>query len=160
MNQAHIHLVINHLPIFGSFLGFLVLAYGMLSKSKHTIIAAYFIFIISAIGATFAYYTGEGAEEVVEKIKEVSETMIKQHESFAIYALIGFVIFGLISVIAIIMTTFYLHFSKVIAFMMLFLSLICLGLSGWTGYLGGKIRHTELDTNTIIREVHTEKDID
>ena len=88
MNQLHLHLLINHLPIFGSFFGFLVLSFGMLSKSKYTLISAFLIFIISTLGTTFAYFTGEGAEEMAEKVKNISITMIQQHASFAVYDLI------------------------------------------------------------------------
>ena len=160
MNQAHLHLVITHLPKFGSFFGLLVLAYGMLYKSQHTVIAAYFIFIISAIGAAIAYYTGEAAEEVVEKIKEVSETVIKQHESFAIYALISFIVLGVFAVGAYIITTFYSVYSKATAPVVLIIALFSLGLSGWTGYLGGKIRHTEVNAATGIPIQNSEKEKD
>ena len=34
MNQTHIHLLITHLPIFGSILGGFVLAYGLWTKMK------------------------------------------------------------------------------------------------------------------------------
>lgn len=51
MDQTHLHLSINHLPIFGSILGGLVLAYGLWTKSNQTKIAAYYLLIISSIGA-------------------------------------------------------------------------------------------------------------
>ncbi|MDX2250509.1 MAG: hypothetical protein SF052_27255 [Bacteroidia bacterium] len=59
MNQAHVHLMITHLPIFGSILGALVLTYGLWTKSHQTKVAAYFLLIISAIGSGIAYLTGE-----------------------------------------------------------------------------------------------------
>ena len=71
MNQTHLHLLITHLPIFGSILGGLVLAHGIWTKSNQTKIAAYNVLIISSIGAVVAYLTGEGAEETVEKIPGV-----------------------------------------------------------------------------------------
>uniref|UniRef100_UPI0040490F08 hypothetical protein n=1 Tax=Flavobacterium sp. TaxID=239 RepID=UPI0040490F08 len=49
MNQTHIHLLITHLPIFGSILGGVVLAFGLSSKSDDTKIAAYILFIISSV---------------------------------------------------------------------------------------------------------------
>lgn len=61
MNPTHIHLMITHLPIFGSILGALVLAYGIYVKSEQTKSAAYYLFIIAAIGAGIAYATGESA---------------------------------------------------------------------------------------------------
>jgi hypothetical protein len=69
MSQVHLHLLITHLPVFGSILGAFVLMYGMWAKSNPTKNAAYFIFIISAIGAAIAYLTGEGAEEAVENLQ-------------------------------------------------------------------------------------------
>ncbi|MGE5943670.1 MAG: hypothetical protein ACM31G_04950 [Flavobacteriales bacterium] len=56
MDQTHIHLVITHLPIFGSILGGLVLAYGLWTKSNDTKIAAYGLFIISSISVGIAYF--------------------------------------------------------------------------------------------------------
>jgi hypothetical protein len=51
--------------------------------------AAYLIFIISSNGAGIAYLTGEGAEETVENMPGISESIIEQHEDFAMYALIS-----------------------------------------------------------------------
>lgn len=69
MNPTHIHLVIAHLPIFGSILGALVLAYGLWTKSNNTNIAAYGLFIISSMAAGIAYLTEEAAEESVENLQ-------------------------------------------------------------------------------------------
>lgn len=164
MNQAHLHLMITHLPIFGVFFGLFVLAYGMFAKSVHTQITAYLIFIISTIGACIAYYTGESAEEVVEKMKDVSETAIKHHESFAIYALVSLIVLGVISAIAYVVTTFYTAYSKTIAPVVLIVALFSLGLVSWTGYLGGKIRHTEVNVTTgttlITSEIEQEEEED
>lgn len=92
MNQTHIHLLITHLPIFGSILGGLVLLHGIGVRSNQTKIAAYYICIMSSIGAGIAYLTGEAAEETVENIQGVVEATIKQHEEFALYALISLIV--------------------------------------------------------------------
>ncbi len=55
MNQTHIHLLITHLPIFGSILGAIVLAQGIWTKTEQTKVAAYYLFILAAIGAGIAY---------------------------------------------------------------------------------------------------------
>ena len=51
MDTAYIHLLINHLPVFGSILGAMVLVHGLYAKSDATKIAAYNIFTLSSIGA-------------------------------------------------------------------------------------------------------------
>ena len=104
MSQVHLHLMITHLPVFGSILGALVLGYGLWSKSNQTKIAAYLLFILSAIGAGIAYLTGEGAEEAVEELQGVSENLMGLHEDSAMYALVSLIILGVSSLIAIYIT--------------------------------------------------------
>ncbi len=144
MNQTHIHLIITHLPIFGSILGGLVLAYGLWTKSNQTKIAAYILFVISSIGAGIAYLTGEGTEESVEDLQGVVEATIKTHEEFALFALISLIILGLASIVGLFLTLKKSPMTRAIAVVVLFISLISFGLVARTGYLGGQIRHTEI----------------
>lgn len=146
MSQVHLHLLITHLPIFGSILGAFVLGYGLWRDSNTTKIAAYYLFIISAIGAGIAYLTGEGAEEAVEKIQGVSESIMEQHEDFAVYALISLIVLGVSSLFALIVTQKNSSLSKTAAILTLALSLISFALVARTGYLGGQIRHSEIAT--------------
>lgn len=160
MNQTHIHLLITHLPIFGSILGGLVLAHGLWTKSNQTKIAAYNLFVISAIGAGIAYLTGEAAEETVENIQGIVEATINQHEEFALFALISLIILGLTSIIGLFITLKNLAMTRTVAFIILFISLISFGLVARTGYLGGQIRHTEIASATNLSPVQNEKDGD
>lgn len=145
MNPTHIHLLITHLPIFGSILGGLVLAHGLWTKSNQTKIAAYNIFIISAIGAGIAYLTGEAAEETVENIQGIAKNMIDEHEDFAVFALVSLIILGVASIGGLFMTLRKSALTSTAAIVILFISLISFGLVARTGYLGGQIRHTEIN---------------
>lgn len=149
MSQVHLHLLITHLPIFGSLIGALVLIYGLWTKSIQTKSAAYFIFIISGIGAAIAYLTGEEAEEAVEHLQGVSESMIELHEDSAMIALISLILLGILSVIALAVNRFKISWVRSTAIFILFLSLISFGLVARTGYLGGQIRHTEISSEVI-----------
>jgi uncharacterized membrane protein len=146
MDQVHVHLLITHLPIFGSILGGLVLAHGIWSKSDQTKIAAYNVLIISSVGAVIAYLTGEGAEEAVEDIQGVAKNIIDQHEDFAMFALVGLIAVGVISIVGLVLTIKKSSFANTIAILTLVVSLIGFGLVARTGYLGGQIRHTEIST--------------
>lgn len=153
MDQTYIHLLITHLPIFGSILGGLVLLHGIWTKSNQTIIAAYNVFIISAIGAGIAYLTGEAAEETVENIQGVAKNRIDAHEDFAMIALISLIVLGIASLIAIFLTVKKSPLTRIVSIVILLIALVSFGLVSRTGYLGGKIRHTELDnsaTNTTL----------
>ena len=149
MNQTHLHLLITHLPIFGSLLGTLVLGFAIWKKSNTTKLAAYYMLVISTVGAIIAYLTGEGAEETVENIQGVSENIIDKHADFAIYALIGLSVVGVFSLIGIYSIHNKSPFTKTISTATLFLALISFGLVARTGYLGGQIRHTEIATGSL-----------
>ena len=144
MDQTHVHLLITHLPIYGSILGAFVLAYGLWAKSDQTKIAAYYVLIISAIGAGISYLTGESAEETAENLQGVSETIIEQHEDFALFALIGLMVVGLFALIGLYLTLINSRLIKTIATITLIVSVISFGLVARTGYLGGQIRHSEI----------------
>jgi len=149
MDQTHIHLLITHLPIFGSLLGTLVLGYGMWKKSDTTQLASYYLLVISAVGAVIAYLTGEAAEETVENIQGVSENVIEQHADFASYALVALIAVGVFSIVGIYFKSTKSTFAKPVATMTLFLAFISFGLAAYTGYLGGQIRHTEIASGNL-----------
>jgi uncharacterized membrane protein len=147
MNQAHIHLLITHLPIMGAILGALVLIHGIWRKSNSTLIAAYNILIIAAIGAGIAYATGEGAEETVEHLQGISKNVIEEHADSALTSLIGLIVIGLIAMTGLFVTLKSSSLIRPVALLALTASLIGFGLIARTGYLGGQIRHTEIGTN-------------
>jgi uncharacterized membrane protein len=148
MSQAHIHLIVTHLPIFGSLLGTFVLLFGMFTKSIQTKIASFILFIISAVGAGIAYLTGEGAEEAVENIQGISENIIEQHEDFAMYALVSLIILGVSSLLAVIVAAKNNILSKSTTMATLLIAIVSFALVARTGYLGGQIRHTEIASST------------
>jgi hypothetical protein len=158
MNQTHIHLIITHLPIFGSIFGGLVLAHGIRTRSNQTTIAAYQLFILSSFGAVVAYLTGEGAEETVEDLPGVIEATIKTHENFAMFALISLIVLGLISIVGLWLTLTKSPSKRTLAFVILFISLISFGLVARTGYLGGLIRHQEIANFGTNPSVDSEKE--
>jgi uncharacterized membrane protein len=149
MNQTHIHLLITHLPIFGSILGAIVLSYGLWTKSIETKIASYFLLIISSLGAATAYLTGEAAEESVENLPGVLETAIEAHEEFALFAIVSLSILGLAAVIGLFLAVKKSPLTRTFAFVILVVSLISFGLVARTGYLGGQIRHTEISSGAV-----------
>jgi hypothetical protein len=66
MNDAHVHLFVNHFPIWNNLTRNLI-ASLVLKNNQNT---AYVLFVISAIFFFFSMFTGEGAEEMVEDFLE------------------------------------------------------------------------------------------
>lgn len=148
MDQTHIHLLITHLPIFGSLLGALVLAHGLMTKTAQTNVAGYYVLVLSAIGAGISYITGEETEESVENLPGVLESIMEEHEEFALFALIGLCALGVLALIGIYATFKASAHQWAIAKFTLVVALVSFGLVARTGYLGGQIRHTEIRTST------------
>jgi uncharacterized membrane protein len=152
MNQTHLHLLINHLPIIGSILGGLVLAHGIWAKSYQTKIAAYNLLLISSVGAVIAYLTGEAAEETVENIQGISKTMLDQHEDAAVYSLVALITLGILSIGGLFLTIRKSPLSIPAAWVILVVSIVSFGIIARTGYLGGQIRHTEISTAAVVQQ--------
>lgn len=146
MDAAHLHLTITHLPIFGIFLGMVVLIYGLLSKSEATVGAAYLVFILSSIGGGIAYFTGEYAEELVEHIIGVAERNIKLHEESAEITIIVLTVLGVTAFVSLILNYRLKKYHNELAVLTLLIAMISLSLAARTAYLGGQIRHTEIST--------------
>ena len=149
MNATHIHLLINHVAVIGSFFGMVILIFALRSKSKSTFHAAYAVLIIAAMSAGIAYVTGESAEETVEGITGVSENSIDPHEESATYALVSFIALGLLAVVGIYISSAKEALQTKWGVFMLVFCLISFGIVARTALMGGKIRHTEVSGGAI-----------
>lgn len=144
MNDAHFHLVVNHFPIVGVVIGFLVLLSGLIIKSNQVKATALFIFIFSALATIAAFYTGEGAEEVVENMANVSETLIHEHEEQAEVFYAMMLVLGGLSIATLFLDFKKLAFAKYGFIAALLLSVSCMVMAKFVGTSGGEIMHTEI----------------
>src|SRR4051812_19409615 len=146
LNPTHLHLMITHLSIFGSILGALVLIFGMIMKSPHTRTAAFLLFIVTGLSSFIADSTGGAASHTVKHIAGISKAAVKEHHLAAQFGLISLYILGGASLLALI----YIQVKKpvkttAINWIVLVIALWSFSVTARTGYLGGKIRHTEID---------------
>jgi len=144
MNEAHWHLVVNHLPIIFPIVGVIVMITGLISKSEAVKRTAHLIFIMGALTAMLAIITGEGAKEVVEKISGISQIYIENHETMAeTFALLSYILGGL-SLFALWASFKQKTFSTILNIATLVFALVVLFFGKETGTKGGEIRHTEI----------------
>ncbi|HLP54242.1 MAG TPA: hypothetical protein VK151_04400 [Fluviicola sp.] len=156
MKEVHVHLLINHMPIFGVLFGAIVLALGIWSKSTTTKLSSYVLFFVSALSGLIAYVTGEGAEEAVENIPGIAREMLDQHEEIALYTLVVMIILGAVSILGTFMTVRKPETTNAFAWIILFLSFIVFSIAAKTGYVGGQIRHTEVNGYVIPEPMNQE----
>lgn len=160
MNEAHFHLVVNHFPIVGILIGLLVLVTGFLLKKSEVKVTALGIFVFSALASFAAFYTGEGAEEIVERIPGISETLINQHEESAELFFTVILILGGISLITMILEIRKIKFASYGFILAILFSLAAGVLAKNVGTTGGEIRHTEIRNDANLIQIQTENDHD
>ena len=159
MNDVHFHLVVTHLPIVGVLIGFLILITGYITKSPQVKTTALGIFIFSALAAIVAFYTGEGAEDLVEKLPGVSETLIHKHEELAELFYTMMLILGGVSLV-----TIFIHYKKSTYakygfILVLLLSVTSIVISKFVGTSGGEIMHSEIrDNASNVIQVNSKRD--
>jgi len=145
MNWAHVHLMLNHLPVLGTVFGFALLAWGVLRRNETLQRAALGTFVFTALAAVLVYLTGEPAEELVEDLAGTAKQAIEAHEAAAVVALIAIEALG-----ALALTVLVLFRKRGIPRPLAGAALVfALGTAGWmaqTANLGGRIRHAELRT--------------
>lgn len=149
MNGAHLHLMLNHLPVVGAFFSILLLVIATFMKNEtlRTLAVALVLFI-GVLGLP-AYFTGEEAEKTLEAIGHANEQLIEVHEDAAGRAIVSLVF---TSTIALFVLGYY-FFKKMIPNWCLILLLVTmsasLGLISWTAWQGGKISHPEIRGETL-----------
>ena len=157
MNGAHWHLVVNHLPIIFPMVGVIVMLTGFISTSEAVKRTAFMIFIFGALAALAAMTTGEGAEEVVEKISGVTENYIKSHEETAeTFAILSYILGG-ISLLGLWASFKQKPFSSIISIGTLVFAIVVLFFAKQTGTTGGEIRHTEIRSGNSVPTIESNK---
>ena len=105
--------------------------------------------ISAALFTIPVYLTGEGTEELVEKMPGVSENMIEEHEEMAKIGLIIIILTGIAALGALIVKR-KVSLLKPAFVLCALLTFASFGVMAQTAHLGGQIRHTELKNATTV----------
>ena len=155
MNDAHLHLVVNHFPIIGTIFGFGILVAGIIFKNNSVKNVAYVLFVIASLFAAFSMGTGEGAEEAVEEMPNVGKHIIHEHEEMAEKLALVLYVLGVISLLGLYTNIKNHNKSKLISYLALTIAAIGVFLAQQVGTTGGEVRHTEIRANATATSVTT-----
>jgi uncharacterized membrane protein len=158
MNDAHLHLVVNHFPIIGTIFGLGILIIGMVLKNKTAINIAYILFVISAIFGFASMFTGEGAEEMVEDLPSIGDRIIHEHEEMAEKLAIILYALGAISLVGLYLN--YKQHSKanLITYLAMVVAVVGALIGKEAGTTGGEVRHTEIRTDSAVKSVTADQE--
>ena len=144
MNPAQVHLALNHFPIIGLLIVLIFYSYGLFSKSDAIQRISLVIMIFLALVSLPVYFSGEGAEEIVEEVSSVSHDLIHEHEEAGETAFMIMEALGLLSLVALILMQ-RKKLTPVVRYLVLMVGLVALLMMGRAGSLGGEIMHPELN---------------
>ena len=150
MNSTHIHLLLNHFPVIGTLIGSGLLLLGILKKNDSIKSSASLILMLMAVMAIPVYITGEPAEESVEKLPGVLDSMIELHEDAAKIAIWLMGLTGVFALAAIIFQMQKMQLAKHAYIFVFVFSLISFAAMARTGYYGGQIRHSEIRSGVAL----------
>ena len=148
MNWAHLHLLLNHVPVLGTIFGLTLLGWAMLRRDLAVQRVALGVFVAIAMLALPAYFSGEPAKDVVEQATRVSDLAVEAHEHAALVALIGVELLGLVALGGLYAARRHRPLSATVTRAALFVALVTAGLMARTATLGGQIRHLEIQAGT------------
>lgn len=143
MSFAHVHLLLNHVPVIGLVFTIALLGWGVWRRERIVIRAAFFALAVLAVTTILVFLTGEPAEELVEGLADVSHSLIESHEEAALVATIAL---GGVGVAALAGLVFFRSGGPPVRFgaLVLLLSLAAMSVMAYTANLGGQIRHSEI----------------
>lgn len=144
MNNAQLHLVINHLPITFVAIGILIMVCGYFCKSDLIKRIAYSVFFIAAAFGFVALNTGEEAKLIVQGVSGINSHLIAVHEQKAIEFLVYLYILGVLSLFGFLLNWRKIYFSKIIGIITVIFAFVVLYFAFQTGITGGEIRHPEI----------------
>jgi hypothetical protein len=144
MGATHMHLILNHVPMLGIVIAGALLGIALAYRNIQFQRVALGFLVVFALTAIPVYLTGEPAEKAVKHAPGVSERTIDRHEKAASTALAAMEGLGGFALLGMLIFRKAVALPKAFAAGVLVLVLVVSGLFGWTGYLGGQIRHPEL----------------
>lgn len=145
MSLAHLHLVLNHVPAVGVLVVGLIVVMAAGRRTPQLERVALGLLVVFALLTIPVYLTGESAEEVAERLPGVAEAMIDRHEDAAQAALIAVEVLGAAALVGLALFRRRL-LPRAFVLALGALIVVTTALFGWTGYLGGQIRHPEIRT--------------
>lgn len=158
MNPAHIHLMLNHVPLFGALAVTILCGLSLLRRQQGLARGGLLVAVLTAIVGVAVYLTGEPAEELVEDLPGVSEAVLETHEEIALVATVVLGAFGVLAVIGLI--AFRHGVTMGFTRALLAASFVPLAAVAYTAYLGGQVRHSEIRSGGGSGEARESRDDD
>jgi hypothetical protein len=137
-NAIHVHLMINHAPLFGELFALSLLAAAGALRNRTLLRTALLVVLITGLASIPVFFSGRRAADAIGKVEGIDQEAIDPHEEAAERFLFIAVVASLAAVAALVRP------GRATIGVAAALTLLALGQAGWTAMLGGLIHHNEL----------------
>ena len=147
MNFVHIHLAINHSPLYAELFAFFLLLIGMLRHNRTLATSALVVTIIAALCAVAADLTGDQAKDIIEHsppIPGLEKTMIGPHDEAAGYVVISACVTAVLAIATLFVGRRRGERPRWMEVVVLLAIAFSLSIVARTALLGGRIHHPEI----------------
>ena len=145
LSAAQVHLGLNHLPVFAALFALAALAFAAVSGRVAAQRLGLGLVAFAAVSALPVFFSGEGAEEIVEHRPGVSEARIERHEEAAEAALYVLLAAGGLAAAGLLVGRIRPAApARTVTGLALLLTLVAAGMMLQVAHLGGQIRHDEI----------------
>lgn len=144
MNQAHLHLIVNHVPIVGSLFALVLLAVGLGLKNDVLTRAGLVAVLAAGVLCLPAQLTGAGAAAIAQDLPRVSRALIDNHAAAAELGFWALESAAALALFALLLLNNASPRARLLAALALAATVLSFGLLARAGSLGGQIRHTEI----------------
>lgn len=140
---VHLHLLVNHAPIFGSLFALALLAASFIWAPDVLRRTALVVLIGTGIGGFIADQTGDPAEDAIRGFPGVKREVIHEHEELGEKSFIVASVLGVLAIVALVRWR-RTPIPQGVAVGALVGAAVVSGMMAYTGLLGGYVRHTEV----------------
>lgn len=146
LSGVHLHLLVNHAPVFGAFFALALLAASFLWAPDVLRRTALVVLVGAAIAGAVANLSGEPAEDAIRGFPGVRRDVIHEHEEFGEKSYIFGAVLGVLALGALVRWR-RAPVPNGVAIGALAGAAVLSGMMAYTGLLGGQVRHTEVRPN-------------
>ena len=143
MSGVHLHLLVNHAPLFGALFALVLLLASLRWAPEVLRRTALIVLIATALASVMSDLTGEPAEDAIRGFPGVKREVIKDHEDMADRSNIAAITVGVLALGALFKWR-RTPIPRGVSLGGLAGAAIVSGMMAYTALLGGRVRHTEV----------------
>jgi hypothetical protein len=140
----YLHVVLNHLPIYGTILGSFALAISLILRSRSAQITALIITLLAGASAYPVLVSGQRAYKAIRNMADdTGAEALDEHMDRAEKTIGAFYVLTVLALAGLLVPIKWPKTSFPLAAVTLAVALICSGLAVYIAQAGGQVRHPE-----------------